>query len=74
MVTKRKQPTTVETDTAEKRNSLRLRLDDLITISPKTAKQKEFFDAYKAGDYFMCLHGVAGTGRATLLYTKPLKR
>lgn len=73
MVTKRKQPTTVETDTAEKRNSLRLRLDDLITISPKTAKQKEFFDAYKAGDYFMCLHGVAGTGKSYIALYKAIE-
>jgi len=73
MVTKRKQPTAVETDTAEKRNSLRLRLDDLITISPKTAKQKEFFDAYKAGDYFMCLHGVAGTGKSYIALYKAIE-
>ena len=73
MVTKRKQPTTVETDATEKRNSLRLRLDDLITISPKTAKQKEFFDAYKAGDYFMCLHGVAGTGKSYIALYKAIE-
>lgn len=73
MVTKRKQPALLETETTEKRNSLRLRLDDLITISPKTAKQKEFFDAYKAGDYFMCLHGVAGTGKSYIALYKAIE-
>lgn len=73
MVTKRKQPVAVEAESVEKRNSLRLRLDDLITISPKTAKQKEFFDAYKAGDYFMCLHGVAGTGKSYIALYKAIE-
>lgn len=73
MVTKRKQPAALETDPAEKRNSLKLRLDDLITIQPKTAKQREFFDAYKSGDYFMCLHGVAGTGKSYIALYKALE-
>ena len=74
MVTKqRKQPAASEPESVEKRNSLRLRLDDLITISPKTAKQKEFFDAYKAGDYFMCLHGVAGTGKSYIALYKAIE-
>ena len=74
MVTKqRKQPAASESESVEKRNSLRLRLDDLITISPKTAKQKEFFDAYKAGDYFMCLHGVAGTGKSYIALYKAIE-
>ena len=73
MVTKRKQPALLETEATEKRNSLRLRLDDLITISPKTAKQREFFDAYKAGDYFMCLHGVAGTGKSYIALYKAIE-
>ena len=73
MVTKRKQPAAVESEAIERRNSLKLRLDDLITISPKTAKQKEFFDAYKAGDYFMCLHGVAGTGKSYIALYKAIE-
>lgn len=73
MVTKRKQPASVESEAIERRNSLKLRLDDLITISPKTAKQKEFFDAYKAGDYFMCLHGVAGTGKSYIALYKAIE-
>jgi len=44
-------------------NHLRLRLDDLKTFAPLTNNQKIFFDAYKRGDYFVALHGVAGTGK-----------
>ena len=44
-------------------NTLRLRLDDLKTFEPLTENQKLFFDAYKRGDYFVALHGVAGTGK-----------
>ena len=44
-------------------NHLRLRLDDLKTFEPLTNNQKIFFDAYKRGDYFVALHGVAGTGK-----------
>ena len=42
---------------------LKLRIDDLKTFSPLTDNQKKFFDAYKTGDYFIALHGVAGTGK-----------
>ncbi len=79
MVTKRRQAPhleqqveVVKTD-SKKTNSLRIRLDDLTTIQPKTAKQREFFDAYKAGDYFMCLHGVAGTGKSYIALYKALE-
>ena len=44
-------------------NHLRLRIDDLKTFQPLTQNQKLFFDAYKRGDYFVALHGVAGTGK-----------
>lgn len=44
-------------------NRLKLRLDDLHTFQPLTDNQKKFFDAYKVGDYFIALHGVAGTGK-----------
>ncbi len=78
MVTKRRQTTYVEQPLEvvipnKKSNSLRIRLDDLTTIQPKTAKQREFFDAYKAGDYFMCLHGVAGTGKSYIALYKALE-
>ena len=44
-------------------NHLTLRIGDLKTFSPLTENQKKFFDAYKRGDYFVALHGVAGTGK-----------
>ena len=44
-------------------NQLKLRLDNLRTFQPLTENQKLFFDAYKQGDYFVALHGVAGTGK-----------
>ena len=44
-------------------NHLKLRIDDLLTFDPLTENQKLFFDAYKRGDYFVALHGVAGTGK-----------
>ena len=46
-----------------KTNSLKLRIDDLKTFQPLTENQRKFFEAYKLGDYFIALHGVAGTGK-----------
>ena len=40
-------------------NQLKIRLDNLKTFQPLTNNQKIFFDAYKRGDYFVALHGVA---------------
>lgn len=72
MATKtRRTPNSIEVDSP--RHSLKLRLDDMVTISPKTAKQKEFFDAYNAGHYFMALHGVAGTGKTYITLYKALE-
>lgn len=44
-------------------NRLKLRIDDLRTFDPLTQNQRRFFEAYKTGDYFIALHGVAGTGK-----------
>jgi predicted ribonuclease YlaK len=51
------------TDYPKPTNRLRLRLDDMKTFQPLTENQKTFFDAYKRQDYFIALHGVAGTGK-----------
>lgn len=61
----RKANTQIQTDERVKviSNHLTLRLDDLKTFTPLTDNQKKFFDAYKIGDYFIALHGVAGTGK-----------
>jgi phosphate starvation-inducible protein PhoH len=54
-------------------NSLRIRIDDLKTFPPLTANQKTFYDAYKRGDYFVALHGVAGTGKTFIALYKALE-
>jgi len=70
MVTRRK----LEDDTPVKQTqSLKLKLDHMNMIHPKTVKQQDFFDAYDKGDYFMCLHGVAGTGKSYIALYKALE-
>jgi predicted ribonuclease YlaK len=51
------------TQTQTRTNALKLRIDDLKTFEPLTENQRKFFNAYKQGDYFIALHGVAGTGK-----------
>lgn len=54
-------------------NALKIRIDDLKTFEPLTNNQKIFFDAYKRGDYFVALHGVAGTGKTFCAVYKALE-
>jgi predicted ribonuclease YlaK len=54
-------------------NHLRIRIDDLKTFEPLTDNQKQFFDAYKRGDYFVALHGVAGTGKTFIALYKAIE-
>lgn len=54
-------------------HSLRIKIDDLKTFEPLTENQKKFFDAYKRGDYFVALHGVAGTGKTFCAMYKALE-
>jgi len=54
-------------------NQLKLRLDNLKTFQPLTANQKLFYDAYKQGDYFIALHGVAGTGKTFIALYKAIE-
>lgn len=65
-ITKEKQGT-------KNNNTLRLRLDDLKTFEPLTDNQRDFFNAYKRGDYFVALHGVAGTGKTFIALYKALE-
>lgn len=53
--------------------SLRIRLDDLITIEPLTDNQKKFFDHYKNGETFIVLHGCPGTGKSFLSCYKAIE-
>ncbi len=66
-------PAKKETAKEKQSNSLKLKLDDMTVIRPKTDKQKEFFEAYQRGDYFMALHGVAGTGKTYIALYKALE-
>ncbi|MFZ9611161.1 MAG: PhoH family protein [Methylococcales bacterium] len=54
-------------------NTLKLKLDHLKTFTPLTENQKIFYDAYKRGDYFIALHGVAGTGKTFIALYKALE-
>lgn len=54
-------------------NHLKLRIDDLKTFDPLTANQRKFYDAYKQGDYFVALHGVAGTGKTFIALYKAIE-
>lgn len=59
--------------TTRTNNSLKIRIDDLKTFDPLTENQKKFFDAYKRQDYFVALHGVAGTGKTFIAVYKALE-
>jgi phosphate starvation-inducible protein PhoH len=59
--------------TTKPNNHLKLRIDDLKTFDPLTGNQKKFFDAYKQGDYFIALHGVAGTGKTFIALYKAIE-
>jgi len=54
-------------------HALKIKIDDLKTFQPLTENQKLFFDAYKRGDYFVALHGVAGTGKTFCALYKALE-
>ena len=63
----------VEISKQATKNQLRLRIDDLLTFKPLTDNQSKFFEAYRQGDYFIALHGVAGTGKTFCALYKALE-
>jgi phosphate starvation-inducible protein PhoH len=70
------QQTSTSNDIAERAPSpstLKIKLDNLKTFTPLTENQKLFFEAYKRGDYFVALHGVAGTGKTFIALYKALE-
>lgn len=58
---------------AKTSNRLKVKIDDLKSFSALTENQSLFFDAYKRGDYFIALHGVAGTGKTFCAMLKSLE-
>ena len=54
-------------------NTLRLKTEHLKFFDPLTENQKIFYDAYARGDYFVALHGVAGTGKTFIACYKALE-
>jgi len=60
-----------EVTTARKKFSIKL--DHMDVIEPLTDNQKKFFDCYNRGDYFIALHGVAGTGKTFIAFYKALE-
>jgi phosphate starvation-inducible protein PhoH len=62
-----------EVKTTRTSNALKIRIDDLKTFDPLTENQKKYFEAYKRQDYFIALHGVAGTGKTFIAVYKALE-
>lgn len=72
----RKSPTTDNEQSEPKpkvNNALKIRIDDLKTFEPLTENQKKFYEAYKRQEYFVALHGVAGTGKTFIALYKALE-
>ena len=53
--------------------TVKFKLDDLRPVEPLTQTQVNFFRAYEQGDYFIALHGVAGTGKTFIALYKALQ-
>lgn len=53
--------------------TLKFKLEDLKPVTPVTPTQVQFFKAYEQGDYFIMLHGVAGTGKTFIALYKALE-
>jgi len=70
-------PETSEANTVSRNipnsNALKIKIDHLKTFDPLTENQKKFFEAYARGDYFVALHGVAGTGKTFIALYKALE-
>jgi len=64
---------TTETASPPQQQRLKIKLNDISLVKPKTAKQKEFFDQYQQGSYFGALSGVAGTGKTYIAFYKALQ-
>lgn len=65
--------TSIEKQSTKGNGHLKIRIDDLQTFDPLTENQRIFFESYKRGDYFIALHGVAGTGKTFCALYKALE-
>jgi predicted ribonuclease YlaK len=54
-------------------NSLKIKLDHMISLNPLSKNQQLFLDYYNRGDYFIGCFGSAGTGKTTLPIYKGLE-
>jgi predicted ribonuclease YlaK len=55
-------------------NSLKIKLDHMVTLSPLSDNQAKFLEYYNRGDYFIGCFGSAGTGKTTLPVYKALEQ
>ena len=53
--------------------TLKIKLEDLKNVEALTDNQLRFFKAYDQGDYFIALHGVAGTGKTFIALYKAIQ-
>ena len=58
----------------KRKSTLKMRIEDLITIDALTETQGHFFAEYKKDCKAMLLHGCAGTGKHILPCTEHWKR
>lgn len=63
----------VEQRSVQQSLPLKIKIDHLKTFDPLTDNQRLFFESYKRGDYFIALHGVAGTGKTFIALYKALE-
>jgi len=54
-------------------NSLKIKLDHMLTFEALTSNQQKFFDAYRQGDYFIGLYGSPGVGKTFLALYRGLE-
>jgi phosphate starvation-inducible protein PhoH len=66
-------PDNNEKPIVNRNNTLRLKIDNLKTFDPLTPNQKKLGRKDKRGDYFIALHGVAGTGKSFIALYKALE-
>jgi predicted ribonuclease YlaK len=62
------------TEIKQSRKKPCLKSTNLAQVQPLTDNQRLFFDAYMQGDYFIALHGVAGTGKTFIAFYKALEQ